>query len=108
MGDLHAAELLLAADGAGAEQPLADLLGALNEAANQVTGHEQHLELVVVLVVASPDGPAVGVVHLEEGVHGLVVVGAVGVHLLPGVHGERSRGRLVQQLERVLGLYEVE
>jgi len=104
VSDLHAAELLLAADGAGAEEPLADLLRALDETADEVGGHEEHLELVVVLVVTSPDGPAVGVVHLEECVHRLVVVGAVGVHLLPGVHGERGRGRLVQQLERVLGL----
>ena len=56
-----------AANGKGSEEPLANLFCALDEAGDEIGGHEKHLAFLVVLVVTSKHRPASGVESLVEG-----------------------------------------
>lgn len=76
----------------------------MDEPSDEVGGHEEDFALLIVLVVSSPDRPALSIEGVPESFHSLVVVGAVGVGLLPGIHDERGRVGLVEDLERMLGL----
>lgn len=55
-----------APDGQGPEEPLPNLLSPLNETRDEVGSHEEHLALVVVLVVAAEHGPSRGIKGLVE------------------------------------------
>lgn len=55
-----------ATNGESSEEPLANLLGALDEASDEIGGHEKHFALLVVFVVASEHRPARGVEGLVE------------------------------------------
>jgi hypothetical protein len=76
----------------------------LNEASNQVGGHEQNFAFFIVLVVTSEDRPTLGIEVSPKIVHGLLIRGTVGVGLLPGIHDERRWVGLVKNLEWVIFL----
>lgn len=92
--------VVLSVDGSTTEDVLAGAFKTGEEAANQVVGHEGEGELIVVLVVDTPDGVLLEVEvvpEILEGIGGL----AVGVLSLVLIKGERSTG---EELKRVLGL----
>lgn len=99
-GTLDDGVVVLSVDGSAAEQVLPGSLQTGVEATNQVVGHEDEGELVVVLVLDLPEGVLVELGVLPEPLHGvgLVVVGVVPLPLI------KSEGGAGQGLERVLGL----
>jgi hypothetical protein len=99
-GTLDDGVVVLSVDGSTAEQILSGGLQTGVEATNQVVGHEDEGELIVVLVLDLPEGVFVELGVLPEPLHGVSLV-VVGVITLPLVESERGAG---QGLERVLGL----
>lgn len=55
------------------KRPLPDLARTLDEPAHQVRRHEQASVLRVVLVPANPEGPSLGIKHLPELLHAVLV-----------------------------------
>lgn len=92
--------VVLSVDGSTTEDVLARALKTGEEAANQVVGHEGEGELIVVLVVDTPDGVLLEVEVVPEPLEGFGGL-AVGVLSLVLIKGEGSTGK---ELKRVLGL----
>jgi hypothetical protein len=84
----------------GTESILVSTLKTGIETTDQVVRHESLGELIVVLVIGSPDGETFGIMVFPEPLHGDISV-VVGVHTLPSIHDE-GRGR--QKIESALGL----
>jgi hypothetical protein len=89
-----------AVHGSTAEDVLAGSLKTSEESTDQVGGHEDLGQLIVVLVVDSPEGVLLGVVVLPEPLKGIWGV-EVGVLTLPLINGD---GGLTKSLAGVLGL----
>lgn len=99
-GSLNDGVVVLTVHGGTAEHVLARSLHTGVEATNQVVGHEGEGELIVVLVLALPDGVLGERNVLPEPLHGVSLV-VVGVVALPLIKSKAGTG---QGLERVLGL----
>jgi hypothetical protein len=84
----------------GTESILVSTLKTGIETTDQVVRHESLGELIVVLVIGSPDGETFGIMVFPEPLHGDISV-VVGVHTLPSIHDE-GRGR--QKIESALRL----
>merc|ERR1712210_104918 len=79
---------------------LLHLFKALEHASNKVTGHEDHRELTVELVIAPPDGIVLSIKVFPEPLDGVILV-VVGVEPLPFL---QVKGALGKSCKRVLGL----
>lgn len=114
--DIEARESILATDdkrtlddgvvvsavhGSTSKDVLAGSLKTSEESTDQVGGHEDLGQLIVVLVVDSPEGVVLGVVVLPEPLEGNWCV-EVGVLTLPLINGD---GWLSESLASVLGLW---
>lgn len=93
--------VVLAVDGGGTEDVLAGSLKTGEEATDEVGAHESESQLIVVLVVDTPQGVLLGLVVLPEPGKGNGAGVLVGVLALPVIKDER---RLAKRLKRVLGL----
>lgn len=113
--DIEAREFILATDeegtlddrvvggsvhGSTSEDVLAGSLKTSEESTDQVGSHEDLGQLIVVLVVDSPEGVVLGVVVLPKPLEGIWGV-EVGVLALPLINGD---GWLCESLTSVLGL----
>lgn len=95
---------VLSEDGGDSENVLAGSFNSLSEATDEVLGHESHLELIVVVVVSTPDGVLLERNSLPNPLHGLGEGASrpgVGVVALQLVEREGGAG---QKVNRMLGL----
>lgn len=99
-GSLNNGVVVLAVYGSAAEHVLARTLHTGVESTNQVVGHEGEGELIVVLVLALPDGVLGEGNVLPEPLHGVGLI-VVGVVAFPLIQSESGTGKC---LEGVLGL----
>lgn len=79
----------------GTESILASTLKTGEETTNQVVGHEDKSQLVVVTVVNAPDGPTLLIKVLPEPLHGNIGI-VVAVHTLPFIKNEAALGKKIQ------------
>lgn len=87
------------------ETVLTELIASLNETRDEVAGLETNGALIVVAVVAEPDGPALLIEHGPELVHDGVEVGlGVGVDSEPSIEVEGAGREVVEWSALLLGL----
>merc|ERR1712088_614095 len=92
-------ELLFSPKRMGRKGILLHLFKALEHASNKVTGHEDHGELTVELIIAPPDGVMLSIKVFPEPLDGVILV--VVVEPLPFL---QVKGALGKSCKRVLGL----
>lgn len=83
--------VILTRDDERSEGILASTFESVEETTNEVGGHEDESELIVIFIIHLPDGPAHGVKVLPEPVHSFRNGVVVGVEPLPLVENEGPR-----------------
>merc|ERR1719282_1675247 len=97
------AVVVLAKQTNGSKGVLVEFVQPLEHASDEVTGHEDHGELVIVLVVSPPDGVVLMVKMFPEPGHGLWFI-IVGVESLPFFKIKGSFGHFLEWISFLLNL----
>merc|ERR1719282_2147432 len=95
------AVVVLAKQTNGSKGVLVKFVQPLEHASDEVTGHEDHGELVIVLVISPPDGVVLMVKVLPEPGHGLGFI-IVGIESLPFFKIKGSFGHLLKWISFLL------
>mmetsp|Transcript_26012 Transcript_26012/g.38799 ORF Transcript_26012/g.38799 Transcript_26012/m.38799 type:complete len:363 (+) Transcript_26012:261-1349(+) len=84
--------------------PLTNLISTLLETTNGITGHENTLVILVVVVILVPERPSLLIEFGPEVLHGSLISSSIGVCLLPCIHAERTGCLTVHNLVGMLRL----